>query len=391
MIALALALRQAGHEVHLGATPSFASEAAALGLPFTPVGMDTQQVLEQNRKRMNHRNPMEAVRLLNSLILQELHAQWEGFVPLARGHQLVVAGGAMLCSRSAAEAARIPYRNVIYTSQALPSAWHLPFMLPFTRSPRWLNRLCWGAARLFYNRLARSALNERRHGAGLEPVSSVIDHIFSPEHSLVAADPELSPMPPDVSSPQVGAFHHADMRPLPPEVERFLAEGERPVYIGFGSMPDAKPEETSRLLAEAARRAGCRALLSSGWAGLGGEGLGSHVQVVGPLSHWQLFPRVAGTVHHGGAGTTAASTRAGVPQVVVPHAFDQFLFAAQVRRAGIGTSVARKSLTVERLASALAQLRQDSAMRERAARMGEQVRARNSLAMTVELLKRAAG
>jgi vancomycin aglycone glucosyltransferase len=391
MIALALALKQAGHEVHLGATPTFASEAAALGLPFTPVGMDTQQVLKQHRERMNHRNPLEAVRLLNSLMVQELHAQWEGFIPLARGHHLVVGGGAMISARSAAEAARVPYRYVVYTPQSLPSAWHLPFMVPLTRSPRWVNRLCWAAARALYNRLARPAINERRHSVGLEPVSSIIDHIFSPEHALVAADPELSPRPPDVSSPQVGAFHLADMRPLPPEVERFLTEGERPVYIGFGSMPDARPEETSRLLAEAARRAGCRALLSSGWAGLGGEGLGSHVQVVGPLSHWQLFPRVAGTVHHGGAGTTSASTRAGVPQVVVPHAFDQFLFAAQVRRAGIGTSVNRKNLTVERLASALAQIRQDSALRERAARLGEQVRARNSLAATVELLERAAG
>lgn len=391
MIALALALKQAGHEVHLGATPTFASEAAAHGLPFTPVGLDVQQMLEQHRTRMVHKNPLESVRLLNSLLLQELAVEWEGFIPLAKGYQLMVGGGAVLAARSAAEAARIPYRYVAYTPQAMPSAWHLPFMMPLTRSPRWVNRLAWGAVRVFYNRLARSALNQRRRGVGLEPLSSVIDHLFSPESSMVAADPELSPTPPDVPSPQVGAFHLADMRPLPPEVERFLAEGERPVYIGFGSMPDARPEETSRLLAEAARRAGWRALLSSGWAGLGGEGLGSHVQVTGPLSHWQLFPRVAGTVHHGGAGTTSASIRAGVPQVVVPHAFDQFMLAEYVRRAGLGTSVARKHLTVERLTDALARLRQDSAMRERAARVGEQVRARDSLANAVKLLERAVG
>ena len=130
--------------------------------------------------------------------------------------------------------------------------------------------------------------------------------------------------------------------------------------------------------------------MSSGWAGLGAGSLGSHVQVVGPLSHGALFPRLAGIVHHGGAGTTAASTRAGVPQLVVPHMLDQFMNARYVRTAGIGLSLSRSRLGVERLAGALVRLREDSALRTRAAHVGEQVRARDSLAAAVALLERAA-
>jgi vancomycin aglycone glucosyltransferase len=65
-----------------------------------------------------------------------------------------------------------------------------------------------------------------------------------------------------------------------------------------------------------------------GAASLASDGsFAADVLVIGSVSHRPLFPRVAAVVHHGGAGTTAAATRAGRPQVVVPHLFDQFLWA----------------------------------------------------------------
>jgi vancomycin aglycone glucosyltransferase len=393
MLALALALRRAGHEVLLAATPTFASEAAALGVPFAPVGMDFQQMLARYRSEIDPRRPLSAIRLMNRLIPEGALAEWQSLLPLVQGADLAVAAGVALTARSAAEAARVPFRYVAYTPQVLPSAWHPPVMLPLTGTPCWLNRLGWRGIRALYDRILLPTLNELRRGEGLPPVTCVIRHVFAPEPgvSLLAADPELAPAPPDLLVPQVGAFHLEDSRPLPASVEQFLSEGEPPLYIGFGSMPDTEPERTSQLLAEAARRAGCRALLSSGWAGFGSGSLGSHVQVVGPLSHGQLFPRLAGIVHHGGAGTTAASIRAGVPQVVVPHMLDQFMMAHYVRTAGIGLSLSRGRLGVERLASALVRLREDASLRARAVHVGEQVRARDSLAAAVALLEQAAG
>ena len=393
MLALATALRRAGHEVLLAATPTFASEASALGVPFAPVGMDFQALLARYRSELDPRRPWNAIRLMNRLMPEGIRAEWASLRPLVHGPELVVAAGAALTARSAAEAARVPFRYVAYTPQVLLSAWHPPVMLPITGTPRWLNRLGWWGIRALYDRILLPTLNALHHAEGLPPVRCAIRHVFSPDPaiSLLAADPEVAPVPPDLSVPQVGAFHLEDPRPLPAEVERFLSEGEPPVYLGFGSMPDTEPERTSQLLAEAARRAGCRALLSSGWAGLGTGNLGSHVQVVGPLSHGALFPRLAGIVHHGGAGTTAASTRAGVPQVVVPHMVDQFMNAHYVCTAGLGLSLSRKDLGVERLASALVRLREDSALRARAAQVGERIRARDSLSAAVALLEQSAG
>ena len=393
MLALATALRRAGHEVMLAATPTFASEASALGVPFAPVGMDIQALLARYRSELDPRRPLKAIQLMNRLMPEGIRAEWASLRPLVDGPELVVAAGAALTARSAAEAAHVPFRYVAYTPQVLPSAWHPPVMLPITGTPRWLNRLGWWGIRALYDRILLPSLNALHHAEGLPPISCAIRHVFSPDPtlSLLAADPEVAPAPPDLPVPQVGAFHLEDPRPLPAAVEQFLSEGEPPVYLGFGSMPDTEPERTSQLLAEAARRAGCRALLSSGWAGLGAGNLGSHVQVVGPLSHGALFPRLAGVVHHGGAGTTAASARAGVPQVVIPHMVDQFMNAHYVRTAGLGLSLSRKDLGVEGLASALVRLREDSALRARAAQVGERVRARDSLSAAVALLEQSVG
>jgi vancomycin aglycone glucosyltransferase len=386
MVALALALRERGHAPLLAASPTFAAEARAFELPFAPVGLDVHQLLREHRSKFGDRFSLGAVRLMHESIGEEMRLQLEGLVPLAKDFDCLVAGGVTLAARTVAEVAGIPFHYVAYTPQALPSAYHVPVMLPLVSAPRWFNRWSWRGMGSFYDSFFMPQLNERRRALGLGPVKSFLSHLFSAEHAWVAADPEIFPTPPDVPVPQHGAFCLADERPLPEELERFLAAGTTPVYIGFGSMPDANPERSTRIIAEAARRVGCRVVLSSGWAELGATGLGPDILTVGPLSHWRLFPRMAGVVHHGGAGTTAASARAGVPQVVVPHAFDQFMLARSVERANLGVSFKRPQLTVDRLAEALGRILRDTSMRETAARTGEAIRQRDGVKSFIQHL-----
>jgi rhamnosyltransferase subunit B len=44
-------------------------------------------------------------------------------------------------------------------------------------------------------------------------------------------------------------------------------------------------------------------------------------------------------VHHGGVGSSAQALRAGIPQLVVPHAYDQFDNAMRLRRLGVGRTL----------------------------------------------------
>ncbi len=387
MLALAVAMRQAGHSVTLLGSPVFQAEAAAFGIPFGPCGADVQAVLAETRKQT--RTPLGFVRTLNTIIARELEQQMADTEPWLQGVDLVVGGGATMAAHLLADAARVPYRYIGYTPQILPSSAHPTLMVPLTRSPPWLNRAIWRTTRWFYNRLLDTPYNAHRARRSLPRDEDIFSSIFPREKTLLACDPELIRAPPDLADvPQVGSFALRDERPLPPGVDAFLRAGPPPIYVGFGSMPDDDPARTTRVVCEAARKAGVRLLLSSGWSGLGGEDLGSSVHVVGPVSHGLLLPRLAGSVHHGGAGTTAASARAGIPQLLVPHAFDQFVFAHHVHQRGLGPKpFSKRALTVDRLAEGLRALASDTTMRERARAAGESIRSRDPLRAAVTWLE----
>ena len=102
------------------------------------------------------------------------------------------------------------------------------------------------------------------------------------------------------------------------KLEFYAMQGALPVYIGFGSMGSRNPKQTSKLVLEALKQTKCRAIMQAGWGGLSDENLPENVHTVDSVPHSWLFPRVAAVVHHGGAGTTAAGLRAGVPSIVIP-------------------------------------------------------------------------
>jgi hypothetical protein len=119
----------------------------------------------------------------------------------------------------------------------------------------------------------------------------------------------------------------------PPALGEFLAAGEPPIYVGFGSM--AGFERRSLLREIVAAVAGRRALFYPGWSGVTGADLPANFLVIGDTPHAWLFPRMSLVIHHGGAGTTHSAARAGAPSVVAPFAGDQLFWADRLRRAGV--------------------------------------------------------
>jgi sterol 3beta-glucosyltransferase len=184
-------------------------------------------------------------------------------------------------------------------------------------------------------------------------------------------------------------FSSERSEPLPPEVEAFLADGEAPLYIGFGSMRLPRPEETARTVVTALVASGHRAIIS-------GEALGSaralqnerSVLTVDHVDHDALFKRVAGVVHHGGSGTTGAGLRAGCPTLVVPTVVDQFFWGRRVAAIGAGPSpLPFNRLTSERLTAALRELRSDR-IRSTAQQVGDRIAAENGVTRAVRSVER---
>jgi UDP:flavonoid glycosyltransferase YjiC (YdhE family) len=173
-----------------------------------------------------------------------------------------------------------------------------------------------------------------------------------------------------------------------PALADFLAAGPSPVYVGFGSMSSRNPEATANLILDALARTGQRGIIHAGWGGLQRADLpGSVLMIEGAPFSW-LFPRVAAVVHHGGAGTTSAGLRAGVPSVVVPFFGDQPFWGQRVADLGVGPApIPRKKLTAERLAGAIRIAVTDEVMRGRAVELGAKIRAEDGIARAVAVVE----
>lgn len=149
----------------------------------------------------------------------------------------------------------------------------------------------------------------------------------------------------------------------PDDLNDFLGAGPAPIYVGFGSIVVEDPRKLTRIVFEAIRRTGQRAVVSKGWGNLDIEEsqVSPDIFMLQHCPHDWLFQHVSCVVHHGGAGTTAAGLLFGRPTVIVPFFGDQPFWGAVVSRAGAGPDpVPYKTLTAENLASAILQSLQPS-------------------------------
>lgn len=101
------------------------------------------------------------------------------------------------------------------------------------------------------------------------------------------------------------------------DVMAWIAAGTPPIFFGFGSIPVESPAETVEMIASACAQLGERALIGAGWSDFADVPGYEHVKIVGSVNFATVFPVCRAVVHHGGAGTTAASLRAGVPTLIL--------------------------------------------------------------------------
>lgn len=171
----------------------------------------------------------------------------------------------------------------------------------------------------------------------------------------------------------------------PPEnLQQFLNTGEKPIYIGFGSMTAlGRYDELLQLVIKALKKAGKRAVVS----GLhGDEALPDTICAIDAVPHTWLFPQMAAVCHHGGAGTSAAGFAAGVPSVIIPFSNDQFAWAHRAFDLKVGAApIYKKNLTADALADAIAFALQPEIM-ENAKNLGIQIAAENGSKAAVDVI-----
>ena len=169
----------------------------------------------------------------------------------------------------------------------------------------------------------------------------------------------------------------------------FLGAGSPPVAIGFGSMTGRNSQKITEIVLEAVQMSGQRAILLSGWAGLGDVTLPKAGFQLPAAPHSWLFPKMAAVVHHSGAGTTAAGLRAGIPSILVPHFADQPFWGQRVASLGVGPkAIMRPKLTAHKLAEAMDTAVSNQSMQQNAAALGKKIRAEDGIGKAVALIEK---
>jgi sterol 3beta-glucosyltransferase len=209
---------------------------------------------------------------------------------------------------------------------------------------------------------------------------------------VFAYSPSVLPRPVDWSMLNIhipGYFFLDEPDYQPPEkLVEFLQAGEPPVCISFGSMVHRDAEQIERIVLEALAQTGQRGVILTGWGGELTSEPSENVLALEAASHAWLLPHCKAVVHHGGAGTTGAGLRAGIPNLVVPFAGDQPFWGKRVEMLGAGPRpIPVKRLSTQSLSTALQQAVEDQSMQKKAARIGEKIRAEQGVGETVHLVE----
>ncbi len=400
-VALGLGLQRAGHDVVVATHVPFEGFVRGRGLGFRPLSGDPKAGVESEIGRAwleSGRNPAaftyNFARLMRAYLEESLPDTWWA----CQGADLILSSALGFAGFHVAERLGVPFAAALL--QPLTPTGAFPSIASPVNLGASLNRLSHRAARQMLWQPVRSTINRwRRENLGLPPVP-----LGGPFRRLDAErvpilygySPSVLPKPADWGAHvDVTGFWFLDRSPdwhPPPELVAFLESGPPPVSIGFGSMVPRDPAGLTEVAVAALRRAGRRGVLISGWGGLKPSDLPDDVCLVPEIPHDWLFPRMAATVHHGGAGTTAAGLRAGVPAVVTPFFADQPFWARRVKELGVGTpSIPLRKVTTERLATAIRTATSDDLMRLRAAALGQRIREENGVTRAVAVIEQLGG
>jgi sterol 3beta-glucosyltransferase len=398
-IALGQGMQRGGHRVRIATSTNFSELVRGAGLEFSAITADFQAMLEADRAIADKGMDLRAM----ARIFRDRYSDWarnwvaEGLAASEGAGLLIGVSNSTLLAKALSEALGVPFAiarlQPLTPSRILPpmvlsgSGRKLPGLLSLG-AHHFLYQLIWSVMRPAINDIVRPQL-------GLRPYPRWGPYLFSSQlHRATVINGfsrHVLPRPadwPDTS--QVVGYWFLDEPGWvrPPELAEFLAAGPKPIYVGFGSMVSSQAEGFTHTVLEAVKRSGQRAVLATGWGGLEDtEGVwGKNVFFVRHAPHDYLFPRVAAAVHHGGAGTTAAAVRAGIPSVIVPFYGDQPFWARCLADVGVAPpAVERKSLTAVGLASAITQCQQPAIAR-RAAALGRAVRAEDGVAEALRWL-----
>ncbi|MBE9116296.1 glycosyltransferase family 1 protein [Lusitaniella coriacea LEGE 07157] len=397
-IALGVGLQKAGYRVRLASHANFEMAIRDRGLDFALLSGNPQEFLQSERGQamMQSRNPIVFVRrmaeAINEVLSSVLLESWNA----CQGTDAIVAGSLATWGIDIAQKLGVPF----FFANLQPSSPTSTF--PVSSAPkvskyleRFYNRLTYIVIYQLVWQIFRKPINEfRTHlldlpSTGKTPLTRMRQQSVP---ILNAVSPSVVPVPADwLACDHMTGYWFLDRAAgfvPPPALVNFLAAGTPPVYIGFGSMGGEKSKKIAALALSALAETEQRGIFLRGWSGIENADLPDTVFKIDSIPHDWLFPQMACIVHHGGAGTSAATFRAGVPGIIIPFLGDQPFWRDRAFELGVSPPpIDPENLTVQQLTAAISEAIQNPTLRDRAAQLGTQIREENGVSRTVEIIQ----
>jgi UDP:flavonoid glycosyltransferase YjiC (YdhE family) len=398
-VALGKALKAEGHSVRILAGANFKSWIERHGLEAVASKIDIQSVMESDLGRdwiEKGDNPISQMRIIKKLTDQ---TGWQAMTEAwaaCRDAEVIFSSftsdiyALSIAEKLGARQISMPLQPALFPTRSGAATMNAPLpdrnsLINYIFGKLFLEPTNWRLSGKMVNRFRREVLS-------LQPQTraqflAAKRRLFTVQAYSRHLVPHAEDWPSTIRTTGFWFLEEQNDWEPPPDLIEFLDAGEPPVSIGFGSMIGRNLEQVTRIVIDAVRECGRRAVLLSGWAGIGDAELGDSIYRLEAAPHEWLYPRVAAAVHHGGAGSTAASLRAGLPTVIVPHLGDQPFWGRRVNALGAGPKpIPRNKLTASGLAAAIASAITNQNIKRRAEDLGAKIRVEYGIGQAVEMI-----
>lgn len=403
-VALGQGLQKAGFEVRIATHRNLEKLVRENGLDYAPVSGNVNEVLRSKEVQAVLKkggNPFklffkELKNAAEPLVFQAVKENWEA----CQGTDCIIATAiTAYLGHFISDKMGLPLVlglvNPGGATRAFPSiiAPRYPAWLPFGKnsynyvSHLAVDILIWVSQRAMLNRNIKKVFDA--------PPYSLQPPLWNPTQPLLllyAYTPSVLPKPTDWTDYQriTGCWfleENADFEP-PTDLTNFINEGQKPVYVGFGSMGGTKEQDQKEgmadLILEALKISGQRGVVLNNTGLFDDMDLPDTVFPIKSAPFGWLFPQMAAVAHHGGVGTMALGFRAGVPNVMVPSISDQRFWGNLIFEQKTGPKpIPRKKLTAQNLATAITEAINNPTIQKKAAALGKKVRAEKGVELAV--------
>jgi UDP:flavonoid glycosyltransferase YjiC (YdhE family) len=310
-------LQRRGHDVRIAVPPNMVALVESVGLDAVAYGPDSHAQLNTAADFLvgNMNNPYGALPEIVERVARVWVDKGTVLASLADGADLIVTGmNEQRLAANIAEHQGIPLVALHLFPSQIQQSGELDAMLV---------------------KLSEQPL---RQALGMPDVAEPVP----PSLEIQAYDERCLPGQPDgwaePGKPFVGALTLESPTDTDDAVLAWIAEGTAPIYFGLGSTPISPPAEIVGMLIAACAQLNERLLICTGPNDLSEFDHFDHVKFVGAVNHAAVLPGCRAAVHHGGAGTTAAAMRAGVPSLVLWLWLDQPVWGAGIAQLKIGSA-----------------------------------------------------